>query len=93
MPIDPDSPVLLTLSQLESNPGWGLILQRLDATIERRRAEVEALKPTAPPEEYQRLLGQIEGLRYLKQEPKRIESEWKAAHAAREKAIKRANPT
>lgn len=82
MALDPDLPIPLILEQLRGNSAWALIVERLESLIEKRQATICSMKPGAPPEEYQRLIGQIEALRLVVKQPELLQAEWQRAHKA-----------
>lgn len=82
MPVDPDLPIPLILEQLRGNAAWALIVQRLEALIEKRQDTICSMKPNAEPTEYQRLIGQIEAMRMIVKQPDLLQKEWERAHKA-----------
>lgn len=85
---DPEVPVPLILEQLTGTIGWAMMDQRVDAEILRVEREVTQLSPDTSAQVVQRLLGQIESLRWFKRQPERLRAEYDRAVKAATGAIR-----
>jgi hypothetical protein len=77
--IDVDTPIPLILEQLTGTLGWQMMCERVDDEINRVENEVTRLSPDTSAQVVQRLLGQIESLRWFKRQDARMRSEYDRA--------------
>lgn len=70
--ISADTPIPLILEQLTSTIGWPLMMERVQDEINRVTRELTLLPPDTSAAGVQRLVGQIESLRWFLAQPKHV---------------------
>lgn len=70
--IDAETPIPLILEQLTGTIGWAMVVERVDDEIDRVSQELTRLNPDTSAAAVQRLVGQIESLRWFKRQPQHM---------------------
>jgi hypothetical protein len=79
MPLSDDAPIPLILEQLQGTTGWQAIEERIKAEIERCNGDMIALTPDASAAACQRIIGQMEGLKFVLRQPQAMRARWQRA--------------
>lgn len=90
MPLDPEIPIPLILEQLRGNTAWVMMRERIEHEIELRTRELTNLPPDTSAAAVQRVVGQIESLRWVLNRPEQLKTEWDRAQRRANEKVTRA---
>lgn len=91
MPLSDDAPIPLILEQMAGTLGWQAIEEKIRSEIDRCNSDLIALSPDASAAAAQRIIGQMEGLKFVLRQPASMRARWDRIQKASKTNETRAN--